>query len=91
MQNQFSRAHQFLAGLAVKSEPALHDAFVAEVLETAGALVIPDDKSADFYEITLHGITAFGATEAELFRNWAIHARHALDTRRSTQPNGAVQ
>jgi hypothetical protein len=55
MQNQFSRAHQFLAGLAVKSEPALHDAFVAEVLETAGALVIPDDKSSDFYEITLHG------------------------------------
>lgn len=91
MQSQFSRAHQFLAGLNGKSETDLHDAFMAEVQETAGVLVIPDDETAGFHEIILHGITAFGATEAELFRNWAIHASHALETRGSQRPRQAAQ
>ncbi|MCG3267754.1 hypothetical protein [Yoonia sp. I 8.24] len=52
------------------------DAFMNAVMENGGTYVPPasTDTSSHMFEISLHNVSAFGATEAETIRNWIISA-----------------
>lgn len=85
---QFDRRIQFLLQLANLSPEGQQDAFMNEVIENGGTYLPPQGPAAPthMFEIYLHGVQGFGATEAEAIRSWTKAAR-AL----SGPPDGAEQ
>jgi hypothetical protein len=74
---QFERATTFLQNLERLGPAGQHDAFINEVIETGGSYIPPadDTRSSHLFEISLHGVVAYGASESEAFRNWVKAAR----------------
>jgi hypothetical protein len=66
----------FLERLSRCGPDGHQDAFMNEVIENGGTYVPPDsiDTSSHMYELSLHNVCAYGATEAEAIRNWIISA-----------------
>jgi len=70
---QPDRLTRFLHSLDLHAIEGKKDAFMAEVLECGGTYVQPrrdDEWSSHLYEVSVHGVIAVGATEAEAIRNW---------------------
>jgi hypothetical protein len=67
---------EFLVQLARCDTDGQKDAFMNAVMESGGSYVPPanTDTSSHMFEISLHNVCAFGATEAEAIRNWTISA-----------------
>ncbi|PIE15299.1 MAG: hypothetical protein CSA68_07305 [Rhodobacterales bacterium] len=53
------------------------DAFFNEIMESGGSYVAPggNDRSSHLFEISLHGVVAYGSSEDEAIRNWKKAAR----------------
>lgn len=59
----------------------LHDAFHNETIETGGSFLIPKGCAAasHIFEISLHGLTAFGATEMGAYSQWVKLAERSIE------------
>jgi hypothetical protein len=66
----------FLARLSRCGPDGHQDAFMNEVIENGGSYVPSNstDTSSHMFELSLHNVCAYGATEAEAIRNWIISA-----------------
>lgn len=71
------RLTAFLLNLECLDMAGRRDAFMNEVIETGGSYVPPADaaQSSHFFEIALHGVNAYGASEEEAIRNWTKAAK----------------
>lgn len=56
----------------------LHDAFVNEVNELGGCWIVPEGTTTHLVEITIHGITGRGTSEAEAIADWREAAETTL-------------
>ncbi len=76
---QFERIHAFLLNLECLGPEGQKDAFMNEVMENGGSYVPPagDDWASHLFEISLHGVVAYGSSEDEAIRNWKKAARAA--------------
>lgn len=74
---QFDRLSAFLLNLECLDMAGQCDAFMNEVMECGGSYVPPagDDWSSHLFEISLHGVVAYGSSEDEAIRNWKKAAR----------------
>lgn len=74
---QFDRLPGFLLNLECLDIAGQRDAFMNEVMESGGSYVPPagDDWSSHLFEISLHGVVAYGSSEDEAIRNWKKAAR----------------
>ncbi|SFR40638.1 hypothetical protein SAMN04488005_1532 [Yoonia tamlensis] len=86
---QHSPMVAFLDRLTRDSTDGHNDAFMNEVMENGGSYVPPagTTTSSHLFEISLHNVSAFGATEAEAIRNW-IKAATAIVAR--TEDDGFI-
>ena len=82
----FSPRHAFLRRTKARSAEGLFDTFHTEIRETFGALVPPRGDHSPLWELTLHGITATGATEREAMANWQRIAQRHCDTDAAQTP-----
>ena len=75
------RLAAFVSGLdrIDRSDPdTLQDAFMNEVIENGGTYDPPGSAEHCMFEISLHGIAAYGASEQIAIRNWRMAATVAL-------------
>jgi hypothetical protein len=79
MQILSDRLTAFLDRLQDVDRADRNDAFMNEVMENGGSYVPPagTTTSSHLFEISLHNVSAFGATEPEAIRNW-IKAANAI-------------
>ena len=72
---------EFLGQLTRYDTDCQKDAFMNAVLESGGSYVPPasTDTSSHMFEISLHNVCAYGATEAEAIRNWIKAANAVAD------------
>ncbi|WP_066706904.1 hypothetical protein [Celeribacter ethanolicus] len=59
----------------------MRDAVVNEVIESGGSYTVPQGESwpaSHLAEISLHGVSSFGATEDEAISNWIRQARRVI-------------
>lgn len=74
---KFDRLDQMLNSLELLDKIGRHDAIINEVIETNGWFGAPRSMPSapqGLIEITLHGVTAYGATASEACANWIISA-----------------
>ena len=71
------RLTAFLLNLECLDIAGQKDAFMNEVMECGGSYVPPVDaaQSSHMFEIALHGVNAYGASEEETIRNWTKAAK----------------
>lgn len=71
------RLTAFLLTLECLDPAGRTDAFMNEVMECGGTYVAPqpDDRTSHLFEIALHGISGWGASEEEAIRRWTKAAR----------------
>lgn len=71
------RLTAFLLNLECLDSAGQKDAFMNEVMENGGSYVPPADaaQSSHLFEIALHGVNAYGASEDEAIRNWTKAAK----------------
>lgn len=58
------------------------DCLINEVIETGGTYTSPDpanNTSSHLFEISLHGVCAYGCDDHDALRNWIRAARTTLD------------
>ncbi len=80
------RLATFVSGLDkidAEDTETLKDAFMNEVIENGGTYDPPDGAGRSYFEISLHDVTATGASELLAIRNWRIAA-----TARLLNPDG---
>ena len=71
----------FVRGVSLidREDPdTLKDAFMNEVIENGGAYAGATGEKTGLYEINLHGITAYGASEIDAIHNWIAAANKAI-------------
>lgn len=78
---QFDRLRTFLSALQTAGEGELKDRFINEVIETGGTYTKPADDgwASHMFEVSLHGVSAYGSDEDEAIRNWMIAAHRQSD------------
>ncbi|MFW2541506.1 hypothetical protein ACN2XU_02610 [Primorskyibacter sp. 2E107] len=69
-----------LLRLAPLTGTALRDAVLNEVMETGGTWIAPTatGASSHLFELSLHGVTAFGGSVDEAIHSWRKAATRAL-------------
>ncbi|WPZ24887.1 hypothetical protein UM399_12010 [Sulfitobacter pontiacus] len=75
------RLAAFVSGLDkidAEDTETLKDAFMNEVIENGGSYDPPHGDQRALFEISLHDVTACGASELTAIRNWRIAATVAL-------------
>lgn len=67
----------FLLNLECLNTAGQKEAIMTEVIESGGTYVPPTrgNWSSHLFEIALHGVNAYGASEDEAIRNWKKAAR----------------
>jgi hypothetical protein len=74
---KFDRLEQILDSLELLDKIGQHDAIINEVIETGGwfeARKSMPSAPQGLIEITLHGVTAYGACASEACANWITSA-----------------
>lgn len=74
---KFDRLEQMLDSLELLDKISQHDAIINEVIETGGWFGAPNSMPSAphrLIEITLHGVTAYGACASEACHNWIASA-----------------
>jgi hypothetical protein len=71
------RLTAFLLNLECLGMAGQKDAFMNEVMENGGTYVSPDLAAgmSHLFEISLHGVNAYGGSEEEAIRNWTKAAK----------------
>lgn len=71
------RLTAFLLNLECLCIAGQKDAFMNEVMECGGSYVPPASaaQSSHLFEISLHGVNAYGGSEEEAIRNWTKAAK----------------
>jgi len=73
---QFERLHAFLLNLECLDVAGQRDAFMNEVIESGTYVPSADSNGAShMFEISLHGVVAYGSSESEAIHNWKKAAR----------------
>ena len=70
-----SRLPAFLMNLDRLAADDHFDAFVNEIMETSGRFDTAPDGGVGLWKLSLHGISAHGATEQEAIDSWTREAR----------------
>lgn len=77
LETKFNRLEQMLDSLELLDNIVQHDAIINEVIETGGWFGAPKSMPSGaqgMIQITLHGVTAYGACASEACNNWIASA-----------------
>lgn len=80
--SDITRVRDFLAQInRCTSLGELHDAFHNETIETGGNFLIPKGgvPASHMFEISLHSLSAFGATEEDAYAQWVKLAERTTE------------
>jgi hypothetical protein len=70
-----NRLPAFLMNLGRLAADDQFDAFVNEIMETSGRFDTAPEDGVELWKLSLHGISAHGATEQEAITRWMQAAR----------------
>ena len=75
--SKFDRLEQMLNSIELLKKTGQFDAIINEVIETGGWFGTPKNMPSapqGLIQITLHGVTAYGACASEACANWIVSA-----------------